>query len=89
MAHHKEKYNQEFVNKVHEMNSKHDSGFNFTKEEIGKQLNINSKAVYYILKNRPYIEPSPKDEILENFHEKETEESMAMKIKKLLNFWKK
>ena len=84
MIHHKEKYNQNFVNRVHEMKA-----VKFTNEEIGKELNIKAAAVTYILKSRPYVKTSPMDVVLEVFHEEEEKESMSAKIKKLLKFWQK
>tara|TARA_R110000787_G_scaffold280417_1_gene391134 strand:+ start:358 stop:606 length:249 start_codon:yes stop_codon:yes gene_type:complete len=82
MAHHKEKYNQNFVNRVHEMKA-----VKFTNEEISKELNIKAPAVAYILKNRSYVKTSPMDVVLEVFHEEEAKESMLTKIKRLLKFW--
>ena len=84
MIHHKEKYNQNFVNRVHEMKA-----VKFTNEEIGKELNIKKAAVTYILKSRSYLKISPMDVVLEVFHEEEEKESMPTKIKRLLKFWQK
>ena len=82
----KEKYSQEFVNKVHKMKIK-----KFTNTEIAQELYINARAVSYILKNRNYVEDIPKDEVLEIFHEtvEEGKPSFWQRIKRKLKFWQK
>ncbi len=82
MAHHKTKYDQEFVNRVHEMKA-----LTFKNSEIAKELNIKEPAVAYIIKNRTYEKISPMDVVLEVFHEEEAKESMLTKAKRLLKFW--
>ena len=86
MSNFKEKYNQEFVNKVHEMKATH-----YTHDEIAKTLKINTRAVSYILKNRSYDGEVPKDEVLEIFHEAVEEEKPTLwqRIKTKLKFWQK
>ena len=82
----KEKYSQEFVNKVHDMKeSLH------THDEIAKELKINSRAVSYILKNRSYVKEAPKDEVLEVFHEAVEEQKITLwqKIKRMIKFSQK
>ena len=82
----KEKYSQEFVNKVHKMKME-----KFTNTEIAQELYINARAVSYILKNRNYVEDIPKDEVLEIFHEtvEESKPSLWQRIKSKLKFWQK
>ena len=82
----KEKYSQEFVNKVHKMKME-----KFTNTEIAQELYINARAVSYILKNRNYVEDIPKDEVLEIFHEtvEEGKPSFWQRMKRKLKFWQK
>ena len=82
MAHHKEKYSQNFVNRVHEMKA-----VKFTNEEISKELNIKTPAVAYILRNRSYVKTSPMDVVLEVFHEEDEKPSLWQRLKKKLKFW--
>ena len=82
MAHHKTKYDQEFVNRVHEMKA-----LTFKNSEIAKELNIKEPAGVLIFRNRSYVKTSPMDVVLEVFHEEEAKESMLTKIKRLLKFW--
>ena len=86
MSNFKEKYSQEFVNKVHKMKME-----KFTNTEIAQELYINARAVSYILKNRNYVEDIPKDEVLEIFHEtvEEGKPSLWQRIKRKLKFWQK
>ena len=86
MSNFKEKYSQEFVNKVHKMKME-----KFTNTEIAQELYINARAVSYILKNRNYVEDIPKDEVLGIFPEAVEEEKPTLwqRIKSKLKFWQK
>lgn len=82
----KEKYSQEFVNKVHQLKAT-----TFSNADIAKELDITTRAVSYILNNREYAQEIPKDEILEIFHEAVEEEKPTLwqRIKMKLKFWQK
>lgn len=84
MAHHKTKYDQEFVNRVHEMKA-----LTFKHSEIAKELNIKEPAVAYIIKNRTYEKISPMDVVMEVFHEEDEKPSLWQRAKKKLKFWQK